>query len=101
MQRVIADESDQRRLIVYSGHDISILSVLHAINASLADDQKWWPDYSSAVALELLQDESSGAWFVRSRFNDAILALRGTDETLVPCNEFHAVIMDKLRGFEA
>lgn len=95
------NESDMKKLIVYSGHDISILSVLHAINATLADDQKWWPDYSSAVSLELLQDESSGKWFVRTRLDDKILALRdSSDASMYQFDEFHALIMDKMSGFE-
>ncbi|TYZ59665.1 hypothetical protein PybrP1_005458 [[Pythium] brassicae (nom. inval.)] len=100
MQRVMADESGQRRLVVYSGHDISILSVLHAVDAARADDQSWWPEYSSAVALELLQDEHSGRWFVRCRLDDDVLARRGADNSaLVPFDEFGALIADKLRGF--
>lgn len=94
-----SDKSDKRRLVVYSGHDISILSVLHAVDAALADDQRWWPEYASAVTLELLQDEHSGRWFVRTRLDDDVLLQRTTDDALVPYEEFSARIADKLRGF--
>uniref|UniRef100_K3W775 Histidine acid phosphatase n=1 Tax=Globisporangium ultimum (strain ATCC 200006 / CBS 805.95 / DAOM BR144) TaxID=431595 RepID=K3W775_GLOUD len=102
IQKVTTNDPAMKKLVIYSGHDISILSVLHAINATLADDDKWWPEYASAVALELLEDDD-GRWYVRARLNDTILNLRGGSSdasTLYSCEEFYHLIMDKFQGFE-
>ncbi|KAF1335642.1 Histidine acid, partial [Globisporangium splendens] len=103
IQKVTTNDPTMKKLVIYSGHDISILSVLHAINATLADDDKWWPEYASAVVLELLED-GNGRWYVRARLNDAILSLRGGSSseasTLYSCDEFYHLIVDKFQGFE-
>lgn len=110
MQHAAAQTESTKPLVVYSGHDISILSVLHATCAARAlDDDTWWPDYATAVALELLEDEHSGDWFVRVRLDDDVLALRtgrsirtdaADEQTLVPLDAFQALVTDKLGGLE-
>jgi hypothetical protein len=59
--------------VIYSGHDASLLSVLRTMDAEIGSDIGWWPEYSSALALELLGDEN-GNFFVDARLNGEVLA---------------------------
>lgn len=95
MKLATADHPDKKRIVVYSGHDVSILSVLHAINASLTDDSTFWPDYSSALALELLEDDR-GQWFVRARLDGEILSLKQAASPVLQLGEFTDLVADRI-----
>lgn len=95
MNSVVAEHPDSKKLIVYSGHDVSILSVLHALGAAIVDDFAWWPEYSSALALELLEDES-GRWLVRLRLDGEVLELKRSTSPLIPLDEFAGLVSDRV-----
>ncbi|TMW60656.1 hypothetical protein Poli38472_000698 [Pythium oligandrum] len=95
MTKAQQEASDAKKLIVYSGHDVSILAILHAIDAEIVHNEKWWPGYSSAVSLELLEDEA-GKWFVQTRIDGAVLGLRPIGQpSPVAHDEFVGIIHDK------
>lgn len=95
MKSAVAEHADSKKLVIYSGHDVSILSVLHAVNASLVDDIVWWPDYSSALALELLEDEA-GRWFVRLRLDGEVLQLKHAASPMLAVDDFSALVSDRI-----
>ena len=63
------DHADAPALAVYSGHDVTVLPVLHALGVCATK----WPGYASAITLELWQHECDGmqpAWRVRVLYAD-------------------------------
>lgn len=40
---------------VFSGHDVTLLAFLHALDWPLAHDPAWWPPYGCALVFELLE----------------------------------------------
>lgn len=64
MQKALWDHSECKKIVIYSGHDVSLLSVLRTMDAEIANDIDWWPEYSSALALELLEDGNGNFSFV-------------------------------------
>ncbi|KDO35780.1 hypothetical protein SPRG_18914 [Saprolegnia parasitica CBS 223.65] len=54
---------------IYSGHDVSLLALLYALDTSLV--QPFWPDYSAAVVLELHQDGTD--WLVRVTLDNEVV----------------------------
>jgi hypothetical protein len=95
MKSAIAELADSKKLVIYSGHDVSILSVLHAVNASLIDEIAWWPEYSSALSLELLEDET-GRWFVRLRLDGEVLPLKHSSSPVLAVDDFVALVSDRI-----
>jgi hypothetical protein len=45
------------RLSLFSGHDITLFPLLHALGAELAVKQNRWPTYGSSVTLEVLDSD--------------------------------------------
>ncbi|RLN72516.1 hypothetical protein BBJ28_00009480 [Nothophytophthora sp. Chile5] len=95
MQKALWDHRERKKLVIYSGHDVSLLAVLRAIDAEIADDIDWWPEYSSALALELLEDES-GKYFVRARLNGEILVMREAAAGLCTSDHFRGIVADRI-----
>lgn len=50
-------ESKERSLDVnvYSGHDVTLLAFLHALDWPLIHDLSWWPPFCSALVFEVLE----------------------------------------------
>lgn len=44
---------------VFSGHDVTLLAFLHALDWPLAHDPAWWPPYGCALVFELLEPLSA------------------------------------------
>jgi hypothetical protein len=62
------DEPPELRL--YSGHDVSILMLHHALQTpAVLQRQTWWPPYASHVIVELLEHRSSLDRVVRLAFD--------------------------------
>ena len=61
---------------MYSGHDVSLLAVLHALRAPQAHDETFWPDYATTIEFEVLEDVNQ-EWFVRIRMNGEVLPING------------------------
>jgi hypothetical protein len=94
MDKLKAGDRDAKKLVVYSGHDVSILALLHAMDADLIRPQTYWPPYSSALSFELLEDEAH-QWFVRVRINGEIAILRQLPD-VVSLNGFEAIVHDRI-----
>ncbi|KAI9906598.1 hypothetical protein PsorP6_004139 [Peronosclerospora sorghi] len=92
MQKAIWDHRESKKIVLYSGHDISLLSVLRSMGAEVANDIRFWPGYSSAFTLELLEDEN-GKIFVRARLNNEILAMSEAPNGLCTPDRFQDVIL--------
>lgn len=43
------------RVAVFSGHDVTLLAFLHALDWPLAHNPAWWPPYGCALVFELLE----------------------------------------------
>ncbi|KAE8910368.1 hypothetical protein PF002_g1967 [Phytophthora fragariae] len=95
MQKALWDHSDSKTIVIYSGHDVSLLSVLRTMDAEIANDIDWWPEYSSALALELLEDEN-GRFFVRARLNGEILAISDGPNGLCTPDRFRDMVLDRI-----
>eukprot|EP00644_Phytophthora_capsici_P002232 jgi/Phyca11/528165/estExt2_fgenesh1_pm.C_PHYCAscaffold_270069 len=96
MEKSLWDHSESKKIVVYSGHDVSLLSVLRTMDAEIANDISFWPEYSSAIALELLEDES-GKFFVRVRLNGEILAIGESTDGLCSPDRFRDMVLDHTR----
>ncbi|GMF39594.1 unnamed protein product [Phytophthora fragariaefolia] len=95
MEQAIWDHSESKKLVIYSGHDVSLLSVLRTMDAEIANDIDWWPEYSSALALELLEDEN-GKFFIRVRLNGKLLAIGDAIDGLCPLDRFRGMVLDHI-----
>lgn len=89
---------EQKKLVVYSGHDISVLSVLRTFGASIVDEDAWWPDYSTAITLELLEDEELQQWFVRARLNGKPMRSAFSKSSLFAIDSFGEFVSDRISG---
>ena len=58
------------QLAVFSGHDVTVLPLLHALGCDGETDR--WPGYASSIALELWQSRNSSGseWSVRVAYDD-------------------------------
>ena len=54
----------QQKIVVYSGHDVSLLALLYALGVDL--DCHYWPEYASTLSIELCDE---GEMLVRVRQN--------------------------------
>ena len=97
MQKARLDHRESKKIIIYSGHDVGLLSVLRSMDAEIANDIGFWPDYSSALTLELLENES-GKFFIRARLNGEIVAMSEARDGLCPLDRFHDVVIDHIGG---
>ncbi|ETK80546.1 hypothetical protein F441_16191 [Phytophthora nicotianae CJ01A1] len=97
MQKALWDHSESKEIVIYSGHDVSLLSVLRTMDAEIANEISFWPDYSSALALELLEDEN-GKFFVRARLNGEVLAMGEDPDVLYSADRFRAMVSDHIGG---
>jgi hypothetical protein len=97
MQKALWDHSESKKIVIYSGHDVSLLSVLRTMDAEIASDIGWWPEYSSALALELLEDEN-GNFFVRARLNGEVLAMGEAPDGLCSPDRFRDMVSDHIGG---
>ncbi|CAI5725992.1 unnamed protein product [Peronospora effusa] len=97
MQKACLDHRESKKIIIYSGHDVGLLSVLRSMDAEIANDIGFWPDYSSALTLELLEHES-GKFFIRARLNGEILTLSEAPDGLYPSDRFRDVVLDHIGG---
>ncbi|KAF1775445.1 Histidine phosphatase superfamily [Phytophthora cactorum] len=97
MQKTLWDHSESKKIVIYSGHDVSLLSVLRTMDAEVANDTSFWPEYSSALALELLEDEN-GSFFVRARLNGEVLAIGEAPDGLYPVDRFRDMVSDHIGG---
>ena len=93
MQKAMWDHRESKKVVVYSGHDVSLLSVLRTLDADVANDIGYWPDYSSTLALELLENDS-GKFFTRVRLNGDILAMSEAPDGHCPSDRFRDVVLD-------
>lgn len=64
--------AEGRKLVVYSGHDSTLLPLLHAFDAFLD-----WPPYASNFILELWRDEDQHDSYVRVVFNGDVVPVFG------------------------
>ncbi|GMF10350.1 unnamed protein product [Phytophthora lilii] len=99
MQKALWDHSESKKIVIYSGHDVSLLSVLRTMDAEIANDIGWWPEYSSALALELLEDEN-GEFLVRARLNGEVLAMGEAADGLCSPDRFRDMVSDHIGGHE-
>ncbi|KUF88430.1 hypothetical protein AM588_10001814 [Phytophthora nicotianae] len=97
MQKALWDHSESKEIVIYSGHDVSLLSVLRTMDAEIANEISFWPDYSSALALELLEDEN-GKFFVRARLNGEVLAMGEDPDVLYSADRFRDMVSDHIGG---
>ncbi|KAJ8564103.1 hypothetical protein ON010_g7242 [Phytophthora cinnamomi] len=95
MQKALWEHYENKKIVIYSGHDVSLLSVLRTVDAEIANDIAWWPEYSSALALELLENED-GKFFVRVRLNGEILAIGDATDGLCPPDRFRDMVLDHI-----
>lgn len=89
---------EQKKLVVYSGHDISVLSVLRTVGASIVDEDAWWPDYSTAITLELLEDQELKQWFVRVRLDGKPMQSTLSKTSLIAIDSFGEFVSDRISG---
>lgn len=55
---------------IFSGHDVTVLAFLHALDWPLVHDPAWWPPYGCALVFELLEPSKksgTGEYRVRIR----------------------------------
>ncbi|KAL4152133.1 hypothetical protein PRNP1_009068 [Phytophthora ramorum] len=97
MQKALWEHSESKKLVIYSGHDVSLLAVLRTMDAEITNNIDWWPEYSSALALELLEDEN-GKFFVRTRLNGEFLAIGESPNGLCSPDRFRDIIVDHIGG---
>ncbi|KAL4125293.1 hypothetical protein PRIC2_008878 [Phytophthora ramorum] len=97
MQKVLWEHSESKKLVIYSGHDVSLLAVLRTMDAEITNNIDWWPEYSSALALELLEDEN-GKFFVRTRLNGEFLAIGESPNGLCSPDRFRDIVVDHIGG---
>ncbi|GLD91711.1 hypothetical protein PINS_up000244 [Pythium insidiosum] len=96
MVKASNETPDSKRLIVYSGHDVSILAVMHAIDVAVVHERAVWPPYSSALTLELLEDEA-GKWYTRVRLDGEPLSLRpSSSDPLVALDDLQTIVRDRI-----
>uniref|UniRef100_A0AAV1VMD1 Acid phosphatase n=1 Tax=Peronospora matthiolae TaxID=2874970 RepID=A0AAV1VMD1_9STRA len=95
MQKALWDHRESKTIVVYSGHDVSLLSVLRTLDADVANNSEYWPEYSSTLALELLENDR-GKFFTRARLNGDILAMREAPDGLCSTDRFRDVVLDHI-----
>ncbi|CAH0477335.1 unnamed protein product [Peronospora belbahrii] len=95
MQKAILDHRESKTIIIYSGHDVALLSVLRTMDAEIANCIEYWPDYSTALTLELLENDS-GKFFIRARLNGEILAMNEAQDGLCSVDCFQDVIINHI-----
>ncbi|TDH65028.1 uncharacterized protein CCR75_002105 [Bremia lactucae] len=95
MQRARLDCQNHKKMVIYSGHDVSLLSVLRTMDADLANDISFWPEYSSALALGLLEDEN-GNFFVRAQLNDKALAMGNAPDGILSADRFCELVISNV-----
>lgn len=72
-------------VLLYSGHDITVLPLLHALTGQPGH---LWPRYAANVRVELLQSRRlPSQLFVRAFYNDEPLRIRGCDANV--CSLYH------------
>lgn len=98
MQKAISGHRESKRIVIYSGHDVSLLSILRTIDANIANDMCFWPEYSSALAFELLEDEH-GKFFVRAHLNGEALAMFHAPDGLSSADCFRDVVIDHIGDY--
>ena len=114
-----SDETYYPRLVLHSGHDISILPWLHLFDAW--SSSSGWPEYSAALRIELLResdDEDEGSsdrrpFYVRVMYNKGFtdstssaytphferLDFGGFGESgVVPLDEFRRFVSSRVPG---
>jgi len=100
MKSQVEKNRSNNRIIIYSGHDVSVLALLHAIGAKEVQAEAFWPGYSSAVTLELFEDVSASSgtdrWFVRTSMDDQPLFLTSDAKEFVPFHEFELQLRTSL-----
>ena len=56
-----SDLSQACHVAIFSGHDVTLLAFLHALDWPLAHDPAWWPPYGCALVFELLEPMLPGS----------------------------------------
>lgn len=87
------------RLIAYSGHDVTLLAILHFLGAAMVGDKSWWPDYGTAITFQLLERED-GKWFVRVEMDGILLQLKNGSLAFVPAETFCNMINDRMASIK-
>ncbi|CEG43999.1 histidine acid [Plasmopara halstedii] len=95
MQKLRWDHLQSKKITIYSGHDVSLLSILRAMDAGIAKEISYWPEYSSALALELLEDEK-GIFYVRAQLNGEPLAMVDAPDGLISADYFCDLVTDRI-----
>lgn len=66
-------------MAVYSGHDVTILAMLFALESSLVKDADeravWWPPYACSLVFEVLGPEGTACILWKATDGSSITAL--------------------------
>lgn len=54
-------DSAHCHVAIFSGHDVTVLALLHALDWPLIRDPAWWPPYGCALVFELLEPTRSSS----------------------------------------
>lgn len=84
------------RLSLYSGHDVTLLPLLHALSGTADHD---WPDYAAHIRFELLQHRRERhQCFVRVWYNDRPLQLTGCAANVCTLYHFAQLVNEERIG---
>lgn len=73
--------AEEPRMIIYSGHDSTLVPILCALG--IYDDI--WPPYASYLTLETVQSKTTQKYFIRATYNDKDMVIPGSPQGSVFC----------------
>ena len=76
---------DEPKLLIYSGHDTTLLPVMCALN--IYDGN--WPPYASYVTLEFVKSKINNKKYVRAIFNDQEMKIFNQEHIYCPIDLFY------------
>jgi len=95
---------NHRPFVVYSCHDVSILSLLYGIRAKLVVDDhysRYWPPYASTLVFELLRISDSDEPYIRVLLNGKPVAIHGNPiGNIISFQDFGRAVEDMVGGRE-
>ena len=90
----------KKPFVVYSCHDVSILSLLYGIQSDvvLADEENaYWPPYASTLVFELVQLDSDSQ-VMRILLNGEPARIQGIESNMLALDEFDKVVEEMIKA---
>ena len=75
MEKSTMKASGEPKLVLYSGHDVSVLGLLHALQAPCVLEESYWPVYGSSITFEEWEDKVESQFYSRVYLNESKLLI--------------------------